>query len=310
MRAHNDIKISPCVSALLRSLAYADVFRWPLSADELATNGSYPWGSVEECSAVLTVLEHRGVVQCVDGLYSVRIDPLMRTSRKALTARAVKYARIAKIMGRIIALFPFTRMVCVSGSLSKSSMCADGDIDWFIVTHPGRLWMSRTLLIAFKKIVLLNSKRFFCINYMIDAHHMAMRDHDIYTATEIVTLIPIADADLFADFVQANTWLQSWYPAWSVPSVKPITRGRSLFKRFLEGALGGAFGDAIERWCQRRWKLFLANRYGATPRRGLRFSDGEARYQPDDVRDAVLRAFEARYSRVKSRAVDSEVFHG
>lgn len=305
----DDIHLSAPVAAVLRSLAYADVFRWPLTAEELATNGSYPFVSVYECRTVLFILVQQGAIKVDAGMYSVRVDPLMRQARMARAERARKYARPAQRMGYLIAMFPFTRAVCISGSLSKGAMDSDADVDWFIVTHPGRLWLSRTLLIAFKKIVLLNSKRLFCINHFVDARHLSMRDHDLYTATEIVTLIPVVDDGSYDDFLRANAWLRSWYPAWLGPKERPKASGRSLIKRFLEGALGGPVGDAMERWCQRRWQLLLRSRYGTAPHRGLSFTDGEARYQPHDVRDDVLRAFEARHMLARQRAATTEEHH-
>lgn len=305
----DDLPLSAPVTAVLRSLAYADVFRWPLRADDIAHNGAYPFVSVDECRTVLAMLEQQGLVFEDEGYYSMRMDPLMTFARRDREERAERFARIARWMGRLIAVFPFTRSVSVSGSLSKGSMPSDGDIDWFIVTQPGRLWLTRTLLTAFKKTILLNSRRYFCINHFVDARHMAMRDTDLYTATEIVTLMPIADDGTFDDFLRANTWVRTWFPAWRGPAQTSVTSGRSLFKRILEGALGGPLGDRLEAWCKRRWQRFMRERYGATPGRGISFSDGEARYQPHDVRDDVLRSFHARHALVRQRAA-AEEHHG
>jgi hypothetical protein len=305
----DDLQLPAPVSAVLRSLAYADVFRWPLRADEIAVNGSYPFVSVDECRTVLSMLEQQHLVYEDQGYFSIRMDPLMTRARQDREDRAQRYTRIARWMGRLIALFPFTRVAAISGSLSKGSMPVDGDVDWFIITQPGRLWLTRTMLIAFKKVFLLNSRRYFCVNHFIDARHLAMRDQDLYTATEIATLIPIADDGTYDDFLRANTWLRQFYPAWRGPAHRPITRGRFLLKRFFEGALGGPLGDRLERWCKDRWQRYMRARYGATLSRGLMYSDGEARYQPNDVRDDVLRGFHARHYLVRWRAATEE-HHG
>ena len=86
-------------------------------------------------------------------------------------------------------MFPFVRGVFLSGSISKGFMSESDDIDYFIITAPGRLWLTRTLLILFKKIFLFNSFRNFCLNYFIDSENLYIPEHNRYTATEIVFLI-------------------------------------------------------------------------------------------------------------------------
>ena len=64
-------------------------------------------------------------------------------------------------ISRKIAKFPFVESVNLSGSLSKGYYDLEDDIDFFIITKPNRLWIARTLLILYKKVFLLNSKKHF-----------------------------------------------------------------------------------------------------------------------------------------------------
>src|SRR4029453_8923510 len=97
----------------------------------------------------------------------------------------------------LIASFPYVRCVCISGSLSKKYFDDTTDIDFFVITKPGRLWVCRTFLILFKKLFLLNSKKYFCINYFIDSDNLEIPDQNIFTATELTTLIPMHDYELY-----------------------------------------------------------------------------------------------------------------
>ena len=76
--------------------------------------------------------------------------------------------KAAKRVGTFIHRFPYVRGVYLSGSLSKHGITGkDDDLDFFIITKAGRVWAAKLLLIAFKKIVLLNSEKYFCINLLM-----------------------------------------------------------------------------------------------------------------------------------------------
>ena len=133
-------------------------------------------------------------------------------NRKINEERAKKSDKKIKQYSKLICSFPFVENVCISGSLSKGILTADGDIDYFIICQPNRLWLCRTLLILYKKIFLLNSKKYFCVNYFIDTDTFVIPDKNIYTATEIATLIPINNISLFNRFVNENLWVYKQFP--------------------------------------------------------------------------------------------------
>ncbi|HEX7572359.1 MAG TPA: hypothetical protein VF514_04650, partial [Bacteroidota bacterium] len=102
--------------------------------------------------------ERRGFYY-VPGGEAGRVEGRLRGERHArrmwLMARAVAH---------IIKRFPFIRGVLVLGDLSKHMTHRGSDVDFLILTEPGRHWIARTLLILFKKTFLLNRKKFFCVN--------------------------------------------------------------------------------------------------------------------------------------------------
>ena len=104
--------------------------------------------------------------------YQTQNEPDWSLRRQECNRRADRILPVAQRMARLIGSFPFIRGVFVSGSLSKHSMKADSDIDFFLITEPGRLWLARTLLVVFKKIFLFNSHKYFCVNYFVDTKHL------------------------------------------------------------------------------------------------------------------------------------------
>ncbi|MEZ5195381.1 MAG: hypothetical protein R2764_02960 [Bacteroidales bacterium] len=82
----------------------------------------------------------------------------------------------AKRFSTFISNFPYVRGISLSGSLSKGYIGDDPDIDYFIITKENRLWLSCTMLIAFKKIFLFNSCKYFCVNYFIDTNNLEIEE--------------------------------------------------------------------------------------------------------------------------------------
>jgi hypothetical protein len=115
-------------------------------------------------------------------------------------------------MSKRIMSFPFVESVNISGALSKNFIDDDGDIDFFIITAPNKLWIARTLLIAYKKIVLFNSKKYFCVNYFISTNHLEIDEQNKFTATELVTLIPVYGEKAYTNFVTKNKWVETIFP--------------------------------------------------------------------------------------------------
>src|SRR4029453_17664939 len=111
---------------------------------------------------------NNGLVHGRDGYFAVAPPGPMIGRRREQEERAASRMNKARRMSRFIGSFPFVRGVMLSGSIDKGVLDEDGDIDYFIITSPGRLWVARTLLILYKKIFLLNSRRDFCVNYFVD----------------------------------------------------------------------------------------------------------------------------------------------
>jgi hypothetical protein len=189
--------------AILRTLLYFDLFSHPLNKQELFRMISVKtdWDEFEQSLSGLLELNlagtEAGYFFIINGGSSIheRIKKLIRANR---------YHRISRFISGLIWLHPFVKAVLVSGSLSKSAFSKKDDIDFFVITEPGRLWLSRTALMLFKKIFLLNSKKYFCLNYFIDAESLEIPDKNIFTATEIAFLIPLRNAELCGKFLSAN----------------------------------------------------------------------------------------------------------
>lgn len=263
MNIENAERLSPHVlsnnaNAALLTLMYFDVFRHPLTLDELFKYCQWKSCSLSDIAGAIEELQQHGLVSDRDGFYFITGAEHTINLRIERNKRALLYGSKAEKWSRFISGFPFVRTVCISGSLSKGTMDKDGDIDYFIITEPGRLWVARTALILFKKIFLLNSKKYFCVNYFIDTNHLSIPDRNLFTATEIVFVKPMRDIDSFATFTQENKWVKIFYPNAECSSAPVPATKNGWFKRFAERVLSGSFGEWIDdkffRITFNRWK--------------------------------------------------------
>ncbi|MGL5891837.1 MAG: nucleotidyltransferase domain-containing protein, partial [Bacteroidia bacterium] len=143
---------------------------------------------------------------------------------------------------------------------SKGVLDRYGDVDYFIIANPGRLWLARTMIILFKKIFLLNSRRYFCINYLIDNQSLEIPDKNIFTATEVLTLLPMAGSDTYKQFASQNQWAKSFIPNRNfknTDNIRPVVK-KGIISKFVQYVLNGKLGDGLDNFCfnitQKRWE--------------------------------------------------------
>jgi hypothetical protein len=233
--------------AILRALLYFDIFSHPLTAEEIHLYLPCE-ASLENIKDTLSDLCTKGKVFQYGNFYQVQAQADWSVQRLECNQRADTTLPIAQRMARLIGAFPYVRSVCVSGSLSKHCMKADSDVDFFIMTDPGRLWLTRTMLVLFKKIFLLNSHKYFCVNYFIDTEHLEIEEKNQFTATEITTLLPLYGPEAYKAFVTANGWTRLYFPQYPEkdPGLIPAYTKKGL-KKILEWLFNGRLGNWLDR---------------------------------------------------------------
>ncbi len=232
---------------LLSILLYFDVFSYPLTWQELRTYAGIKEESNEVFELAIKRLLQSGFIRESAGYVYLGNHTSIIARRIQGNNKARQRMQAAKRYSRIISWFPFVRGVFLSGSISKNYMNKRDDIDYFIITAPGRLWLTRTLLILFKKIFLLNSYRNFCINYFTDTKHLVVHQHNRFTATEIVFLIPMYGCILYNDLLNSNHWIKQYYPSFRQDN--SYCQGKSLLlKRWMEKLFNNVLGTHLDDW--------------------------------------------------------------
>jgi hypothetical protein len=220
---------------IMKVLLYSDVFQYPLTKEEIAQRHPLKEVSIKELEKGLAELVEKQVVFQIKDFYTLQNNSENIERRLKANLLAQKYLKISKRIVNVIKYFPFVRGIFLSGSISKNYIDENSDIDYFVITKANYLWVTRTLFVLFRRIGLLGSRKLFCFNYMIDEEHLKTEHQSIYIATEIVTLIPMYQDGIHQQFLEANTWIEEYYP--NYPIQKVSSTSKNWFKSLLESTL-------------------------------------------------------------------------
>lgn len=246
-----DIILNKTDTGVLLTLMYFDIFRYPLTESEIVKSVPVRCAP-EELRVTLQKLVNQGLIFQAENFYHVSPEKEIAEKRKEENFRAEAIMPKARRISRFIGAFPYIRGVYLSGSLSKGVLTEKGDIDYFILTQPERLWLARTLLVVFRKLFLFNSHKYFCVNYFVDLNNLEIEDKNIFTATELFTLIPTYGKETYPLLITHNRWAESFYPQFPVREVTGVPENESgILKRTLELIGNTRIGEWLDTWCMR-----------------------------------------------------------
>ncbi len=279
---------------LVSTLLYFDVFSYPLTQEELLLFTGIPKNHTAKAVRELNDLVSLGMLNYSRGFYYTGNSDSLIDKRIKGNKRAKSRMRSARFHSRIISHFPFVRAVMLSGSISKGYMGERDDIDYFIVTKPDRLWTARTLLVLFKKIFLFNSYRNFCINYFVDADNLHIQEKNRFTATEIAFLMPVYKKEVHKKMLEANRWIEQYYPLFSQNGEYAIEKD-SMFKRFFEFVLDNRWGDRMEGYLLHLSRKIIHKKFDSVNNKRFALSfvikKTELRYLPNRQQHRIMNRF-------------------
>ena len=246
----------PVEAAILRAVLYADVFDFALTLDELQRYLVGESISLGELRATLASSEWLAArVTQIAGVYALSGRTELAAQRRARAGHSARLWLEACRWGGRLARLPFVRMVAVTGALSVNNAAAHDDIDFLLVTAPGRVWLARALAVALVRLarfVQIN----LCPNYVLAETALALDRRDLFVAHELAQMIPLAGLETYWQMRTANAWAADFLPnARTAPRIEPdlAPRGAGRWaQRLAEFLLGGKLGDWLERWERNR----------------------------------------------------------
>ena len=182
----------------LKPIIYFSIFNHPLTEDEI-----FYYSEIEdkaEFKKEIDTLLEKDIIQKKGNHFLFNTDEAAITKRINGNKNAIDIMPKAKKRAEFISKFPFIEGVAISGSLSKGYFDNQSDFDFFVITKPKKVWIARFIIALYKRVFLGNSKKEFCVNYYISTNTLEIEEKNKFTATEIMTIIPLFGKQLFKDF--------------------------------------------------------------------------------------------------------------
>lgn len=244
---------------IIKTLLYYHIFNHPLTLDEIHCFCHHTNTSKKLIKRALTRMttDVTGVVGESQGYYFIR--PHVNHVDERLKKEAISHKRwkAAKLVTMLVKTFPFVRGIFVTGTLSKNSSVENSDIDFMIICREDRLWITRTLLRIFAKLLFLDNK-YFCPNYFISEKNLSIKDRNIFTATELAYIKVMYNTDVLNRFIESNSWIMEYFPnypaigdTYHFPQIPISHARRSILQQFFELFYPGTIGDWIDHFLER-----------------------------------------------------------
>jgi hypothetical protein len=145
------------------------------------------------------------------------------------------------------------------------------------------------------------------MNYFIDEKALLIKEQNIYSATEVVTLLPAAGMDMMNHFFKVNAWVEEWLPV-HIAKYKIKSSDKSFtLKNILESFFNKRFGDRLDdfllKWTTRRWQK--------KEQRGLRNLKGRimnlvtnkhfSKSDPGAFQEKIVKMYDAKVDQLTNR---------
>ncbi len=189
---------------MFKTIAYADIFDYPLTGEELRRflikGDSLPPGK----KSFYHLPGRAGLIY-------------LRRQRQNFSRLKWPIARKA---ARVLSLIPSVKLVAVTGALAMNNSDKDDDIDLMIVTAKNRLWLTRLAALVLLFPWLRRQRRVnnrICLNLWLDDSVLAIKRQDLYIAHELCQARPVFERNgAYQKFIAANLWYKKFLPNWKI----------------------------------------------------------------------------------------------
>ncbi len=243
-----DVSSENLLHSVFHTLAYADVFDYPLTADEVYRYLPLADASFDE---VAQILADETFFSKTEDYYTLRGREGIVETRQRRAQVAMRLWHKATRYGQIIASLPFVRMVAVTGSLAMNNTDEGKDIDYMIVAAPNHLWTSRALTLLVARIAKLEGVHL-CPNYLVTTNALELEEHSLYVAHELAQMVPLSGVEIYEEMRRLNEWMADYLPnaliAPEMPQGVKWVQKRSMIQNVFEILFRLPFGHWVERW--------------------------------------------------------------
>jgi len=306
---------------ILATIAYYDIFDYPLTSNEIFSyliidkgrdhENKYSLGDVLESLEKSEILKVKLDVKYGFYFLTGRVEIVMkRLERKKIADQKWKKAR--KIFW-IMQIIPFLKGIFISGSLALGNSRQDSDIDLIIVAKNGRIWIVRTLVTVLTSILFVKrhgkvTRDMICLNHYITDESLKIPFESLYNAQSYIHLVNLyrhtEDDNLFRKFQIENEWIGKYienYKGLELGSARSIKRSLLLssvslfFSLFFSNTLGNMLEKKLSEIQSMRIKNDpLCKKPGGR----ITIGDDQLEFHPDSHERFVIPEFNLRMERM------------
>lgn len=292
--------MEPIEAAILQTILYADVFNFPLTIAEI-----HHFFIHHEPISEAEIRRTLATSTRLQGCLHITNEYIARTGREDLIALRQTRCAVSRELwplaiayGRWLARLPFVRMVALTGALAMhNARHHRDDLDYLLVTRPGRVWLARAFSILLVRLARLRGVEV-CPNYVLAETHLEQQRRDIFIAHEVAQMVPLYGRAVYERMRERNTWVIGYLPnaagVFHHENEQPIGRFGAGLKWLLEALLGGRLGDALERWESRRKQRRFSVEIHRLPYHSARLDDSQVKGHFNDHGHFVLRQYAER----------------
>ncbi len=203
--------------AILKSLAYSGLFKYPLSFNQLGTYLGTKT-TYSQLAETLRKLEKKKKISQKQGKYYLYRKQTVSWQKRYQTAQTKE--KLARKILRDLEKIPWIKMIALTGPLAAYNPGKKGDIDIFVIAKKNRLWLTRAFIVFYLKA----SKNYrtdkdpnnkVCPNLLISEENLEWKKdkRNLFIASEIVRMQPILNkSNTYERFLEANRWIQNFFP--------------------------------------------------------------------------------------------------
>ncbi|MFH1523004.1 MAG: NUDIX domain-containing protein [Patescibacteria group bacterium] len=275
----NNSKINGIEKAIVETIAFFDLFDYPMTAWEI---WKYCGVRCEFLEVVKTLEKKSHLVAseatkwldsedgfCFlkrrNGIIKIRKDRYNYTNKKF--KRAIWVTRIFKFI-------PWIKMIAIGNIIGAHNLKKESDIDLFIITEKRRIWITRLFCVLVTKLLGLRpkegcEKNKICLSFFVSEEGMDLEklmlgnntpptpslggaiSIDIYFIYWLAGLAPIFETDdMYRKFMKANNWLSKYLPNWQPGEINYRRDAGKSLSRFYHDSVDlfiGGLEDSVRK---------------------------------------------------------------
>jgi len=213
---------------IYRTVAYFSFFSYPLTSFEI-----FKWQMSPErpyhLNEIIEVMDKstwlRSKLEHRRGFYAFRgsqIKDQIRTRHKRFLNATTKYKKLERLLS-FLSRLPNIQGVALCNTSVFHHTREHSDIDLFVISRPGRIWISRLVSVAPMKLLRQRPGESLCnpidISFFVTSDRLAIEDlkidqTDPYLSVWTKSLVPLFEHEekLFAKFFSQNSWADQLLP--------------------------------------------------------------------------------------------------